>query len=60
MDDDEVVCGCMNVTVQDIKVAIRNGAKSFEEVQEVTDVSNGCGNCTDSVKELVKNLLEQQ
>lgn len=59
MDDDKVVCGCMNVTVKDIKDAISNGAKSFEEVQEVTSVSTGCGSCTESVKELVDQLLSK-
>jgi bacterioferritin-associated ferredoxin len=57
MDNNDVVCGCMNVTVQDIKDAIKNGAKSFEEVQEATNVGTGCGNCVDSVTELVNKLL---
>ncbi|MBC2582146.1 (2Fe-2S)-binding protein [Clostridium sp. DJ247] len=57
MDNDEVVCACINVTVQDLKDAIENGAKSFEEVQDVTQVSTGCGGCTDSVKALVDELL---
>lgn len=57
MDDDKVVCGCINVTVKDIKDSIKNGAKSFEEVQEATSVGTGCGNCVESVKELVDQLL---
>lgn len=57
MDNDKVVCGCINVKVQNLKYAIDNGAKSFEEVQEVTQVGTGCGKCTDSVKVLVNELL---
>jgi len=57
MDNDKVVCGCINVTVQDIKDSIANGAKSFEEVQEATSVSTGCGSCEDSVRALVDELL---
>jgi bacterioferritin-associated ferredoxin len=57
MDDDKVVCGCINVTVKDLKDAIKNGAKSFEDVQEATNVGTGCGSCVDSVKVLVDELL---
>ena len=57
MDDDEVVCQCILVTVKDIKDAIENGAKSFEEVQSVTKVGTGCGECIASVRELVDKLL---
>jgi bacterioferritin-associated ferredoxin len=57
MDNNDIVCGCMNVSVQDIKDAIENGAKSFEEVQEATSVSTGCGSCTENVRELVDKLL---
>lgn len=57
MENIKVVCSCLNVTVQDITNAIENGAKSFEEVQEVTKVCTGCGKCIDSVKELVAELL---
>ena len=57
MDNDKVVCGCINVTVKDLKDAIGNGAKSFEEVQSVTKVGTGCGKCVDGVKVLVDELL---
>lgn len=53
----KVVCGCMNVTEQDIKNAIKNGANSFEEVQAATKVGTGCGNCVESNKKLVDELL---
>ncbi|AGF57528.1 NAD(P)H-nitrite reductase large subunit [Clostridium saccharoperbutylacetonicum] len=57
IDENQVVCGCLKVTVQDINNAIKNGAKSFEEVQAITKVGTGCGNCVESNKELVKQLL---
>lgn len=60
MNDNDEVCQCMGVKVQDIKDAIANGAKSFEEVQEVTNVGTGCGGCVDSVKELVEDLLAKK
>lgn len=59
MDNHEIVCSCMNVSVQDLKDAIKNGAKSFEEVQEVTNVGTGCGGCVENVKNLIEELLEK-
>jgi len=57
IDENQVVCGCFKVTVQDLANAIKNGAKSFEEVQAVTKVGTGCGNCVESNKVLVAQLL---
>jgi NAD(P)H-nitrite reductase large subunit len=60
MDNNQVVCGCTNVTVQDLKNAIENGAKSFEEVQEATKVGTGCGKCVEGNRALVKQLLTEK
>jgi len=57
MDNNEVVCSCFNLTVQDLKNSIENGAKSFEEVQTATKVGTGCNNCIDSAKSIVDELL---
>jgi NAD(P)H-nitrite reductase large subunit len=56
--ENQIVCGCMKVTAKDIVNAIKNGAKSFEEVQTVTKVGTGCGNCLESNKALVALLLK--
>jgi NAD(P)H-nitrite reductase large subunit len=57
MDNNKVVCGCHKVTVQDLKNAVKNGANSFEEVQAITKVGTGCGNCVSSNKKLVNELI---
>jgi bacterioferritin-associated ferredoxin len=57
MDNDQIVCNCMSVTVKDLKDAIASGAKSFDEVQEKTSVGTGCGQCVDGVKVIVDELL---
>ncbi len=57
IEENPVVCGCFKVTVQDLVNAIKNGAKSFEEVQAATKVGTGCGNCVESNKALVNELL---
>lgn len=60
MQNMNVVCGCYNVTEQDIKNAINNGAKSYEEVQDITKAGTGCGGCVVSGRELVNDLLIQK
>ena len=57
MDNNKVVCGCYNVTVQDLNNAVKNGAKSFEEVQAITKVGTGCGHCVKGNNELVNELI---
>lgn len=60
VDNNKVVCGCNKVTVGDLKKAVMNGAKSFEEVQTVTKVGTGCGNCVEGNKKLVNELILQK
>jgi NAD(P)H-nitrite reductase large subunit len=57
IEENQIVCGCLKVTVQHIANAIKNGAKSFEEVQAITKVGTGCGQCVESNKALVAQLL---
>lgn len=60
LSDNSTVCGCLQVTAHDLDEAIRNGARSFEEVQEITQVGTGCGQCVESNRELVNQLLARQ
>ena len=57
MNNDDVVCTCLGLKVGDIKKAIEDGASTFEEVQEITNVGNICGVCVGEVREIVEHLL---
>ena len=57
MNDDTIVCTCMNVSVKDIKEAIANGATSFAQVQEKTGIASVCGVCIDEAEVIVNGLL---
>jgi NAD(P)H-nitrite reductase large subunit len=57
MENNKVVCGCYNVTIQDLNNAVKNGAKSFEKVQAVTKVGTGCGHCITGNSNLVNELI---
>lgn len=59
IDENQIVCGCFNVKAQEIVAAIKNGAKSFEEIQAITKIGTGCGGCVESNKALVTYLLKK-
>lgn len=56
MNPDEVICSCLNITKGMIKEAVDNGAKTFEEIQEKTDVGTVCGTCIEDVENLIAEL----
>lgn len=58
LENNQVVCGCFNITVGDLKEAIAKGAKSYQEVQEFTSVGKGCKRCNTGVENIVVELLK--
>ncbi|MBU9726852.1 MULTISPECIES: (2Fe-2S)-binding protein [Diplocloster] len=60
MDMNKTVCTCYGVTIGDLKEAIENGAGSFDEVQEITNVSTACGSCEEYARNVVEELLKEQ
>lgn len=55
-DMNEIICHCLNVSAGDIKNAMDDGAKTYEEVQEITQCGTGCGSCEEDVRALIKEL----
>jgi nitrogen fixation NifU-like protein len=53
-EDERVVCKCMNVTDQEIEHAVLEGARTFYELQEMTKVGTGCGECEQEVTQLLE------
>ncbi len=60
MDREKIACNCMNVTYGMIIDAVEDGAATFEEVQEATNCSNGCGACEDFIRSFVSELVSQK
>lgn len=60
MNQTDVVCECQSVTYKDLEEAIKNGATTFDEVQEITKVGTGCQECLPSVRELIDNMLSNR
>ena len=53
-EEERVVCKCMNITDQEIEHAVLEGARTFYELQEMTKVGTGCGECEQEVRELLE------
>jgi nitrogen fixation NifU-like protein len=49
----KVVCTCKNITDKDIEDFVKNGGQTFEELQTKLGVATVCGNCRDTIKELL-------
>lgn len=43
-----------------IEDAIKNGASSYEEVEQILKFGTGCGKCKEFIHYLVRDYLEEQ
>lgn len=57
MNDQDVLCGCNNITLKDVKLQIQQGVKTFEELQEKTSIGMYCPPCEESSKKVFEELL---
>lgn len=51
---DELICLCMSVSKETIIEAIKNGAKTVEDVQAATGAGTACGGCIPKIEQLLK------
>ena len=58
-EEERVVCKCMNVTDQEIEHAVLEGARTFYELQEMTKVGTGCGECQEEVTQLLETYKQK-
>ena len=47
------VCHCMNVTDKDIEAAVKDGARSWGDLQNKTKIGTVCGQCREKAEELL-------
>ena len=48
------VCGCKQVSLEDVVNAVKNGADNVDKVAEATGAGSACGRC----KKLVQNVID--
>lgn len=56
--EDKVVCYCLDLKESDIVEAINNGAKTLEEVQDVTGAGSACGSCIGDIEEIIAKTVK--
>lgn len=52
------ICLCKKITEEEIVQAVKNGAKNYEEVKEITKAGTGCckgARCKDKIIEIIEN-----
>jgi len=59
MDLDKVICYCTNVTNGMVKEAVNSGARTLEEVQEITGAATVCGACMEDVQRLINEFVSE-
>jgi bacterioferritin-associated ferredoxin len=52
------VCLCKCVRDRDLRQAAEAGVRSFDELQQVTGVSTGCGRCEDMARDVFERALD--
>jgi len=54
-----VVCECFQITEEDIKMEVLEGATNFETLQERTKIGTNCGKCIPKAKEVLNKFVKQ-
>lgn len=58
MDTNKTACNCHNVSYQKIIDAVREGASTYEELQERTGCGTGCGQCREFIECFMREIKE--
>ncbi len=54
-----IVCTCLNITEEDIRMEVLEGAKDFHTLQERTKIGTVCGKCQSHAKEVQDSFVKQ-
>ena len=55
----KVICECLGVTEEDIRMEVLEGVKDFNTLQERTKVGTGCAKCIANVKDILDKYVKQ-
>lgn len=53
MEKKGIVCHCMNVSKRDIKRAMVTGARTVDDIKEITGAGTGCGGCIGMIEKIL-------
>ncbi len=49
----KIICHCKQVSFGDIRKAMAGGARSVEQIQEITGAGTGCGGCIEDIEKIL-------
>lgn len=56
MAGDRIICRCKNVSYIDIRKAMIAGARTLEEIKEITGAATGCGRCAGDIEQILGSV----
>ena len=54
----KILCHCKQVSVRDIRIAMVNGARTLDDIKEMTGAGTGCGRCIEEIERVLKTLCK--
>ena len=57
--DSKIICHCLNISEEDIRMEVLEGASDFETLQERTKIGTVCGKCKDEAKQVLKKYTDK-
>lgn len=54
--ENKTICYCKNVDYVTIRKAMIEGARTIEEIKEMTGAGTGCGACVDKIQEILDSV----
>lgn len=53
---DKIICKCKNVSYIDIRKAMVAGARTLDEIKEITGAATGCGRCSNEIEKILSSV----
>ena len=56
MARDKMICHCKQVSYLDIRKAMIKGARTLDEIKEITGAATGCGRCSGEIEKILASV----
>lgn len=56
-EEAKTICNCMGVTDKDIENAVKEGVRTWGDLQQRTKIGTGCGECKEEARELLHEYI---
>ncbi|MGL5346471.1 MAG: (2Fe-2S)-binding protein [Peptostreptococcaceae bacterium] len=56
MAANKIICNCKQVSYLDIRMAMVKGARTLDEIKEMTGAATGCGRCASDIEKILASV----